>query len=299
MIVFLNGSDVILREVLTFFADEEKGRLCVASSFVARAQDVWRTQLVEITGQVRPSSGRSTRSDTCPRRAFFSIVKLRILLFTKMREEFRNKRSWQMPALKVLCEKNHFLLRSDTVVRRYRAFLGDSIYTMALGGLRGATLRTLLEGFPDINVNTRLSENGLSALGVFAWAGQADMVKFLLDLNRKRVSTDSTASGLTAQSLDLNLRGVPPKTSYCGGKKPYSAMEWCERKLFLAKFFGYADSIKMFSAVKKLLVKAGCDAVERSVMDDLLSDFKFSFHDSDGYDCRGEAMRAVDEMFAQ
>jgi hypothetical protein len=168
-------------------------------------------------------------------------VKLHLLMIIKLRNLFLKKnKEWTIKSLRALCASVNFPLRADTVVRRYRSFLHESIYSMAVNGCRFRTVRMLLENFPSVNVNTPVGGD-LPALGIAAWAGDRATVAALLRDPRVEPS--------------LAMSGRPPKTSSCLGKGPYTAAQWCLRKMWAYRA-DYQDRLN-----KRNALSHGCDTI--------------------------------------
>ena len=61
---------------------------------------------------------------------------------------------------------------------------------------------------------------GFNVLLSAAWNGQKVLVTWLLK------------HGSKYRELDLDAKGIPPRTSSCGGKGPFDAETWAARKGF-------------------------------------------------------------------
>ena len=103
---------------------------------------------------------------------------------------------------------------------------------------RRETLRELIQIGADLDIQ---DENGLTPLAGASWAGH---VKCVFDL--------------LYAGADLRPQGTPPMTSSCGGKGPYDAETWAQRK-------GLVEILKMLEPIRLeetrlRAVGAGCDA---------------------------------------
>lgn len=96
-------------------------------------------------------------------------------------------------------------------------FYGNRTVAM-LAAWRGRlrTVRLLLEDWgSDPNA---ADDNGFTPLLMAAWAGHLEVVNYLI--------------GSTLWQVDFMARGIPPMSSSCGGKGPFTAFTWAERKGF-------------------------------------------------------------------
>jgi hypothetical protein len=75
-------------------------------------------------------------------------------------------------------------------------------------------------------VNVNAVSSGGTVLIVSAWSGDYAMVKWLLLLHNN-----------SNQVLDLDNKGSLLKTSVCGGKGPYTAKVWAQRKAAVCEQF--------------------------------------------------------------
>ena len=75
----------------------------------------------------------------------------------------------------------------------------------------------LEQGGANVNATDDL---GFTALMMAAWAGRLPTVRYLLTKAPDRP--------------DLTLEGIPPQSSSCGGRGPFTAEVWARRKGFAA-----------------------------------------------------------------
>jgi hypothetical protein len=85
---------------------------------------------------------------------------------------------------------------------------------------RTKTVELLLEDYQASLF--RVDDSNATPLLIAAWAGQAATVKILL----------AKLATLPDSNKCLDLKGVPPLTSSCGGKGPKTALCWAQRKDF-------------------------------------------------------------------
>jgi len=262
----------VLVTVIEFLSDRSKASLCVACPLVARNDQVWSLLYSMRTAGTRESvKARSRlRSGTNPRRAYFNVVKMHILMLMKFRELFLKRgKEWSIKSLRKVAASAEFQLREDTLMQRHKSFLGESIFSLAITAGKWKTVKMLVTNF-NLNLNDRMS-GGLSVLGVAAWAGQHRLIAFFIKTARER-----------DLDIDHGLCGIPPRTSSCKGRKPYSALEWALRKTMchLMHFRdqhnseSYAYS-KTFATTAKVLLSSGAEPVDTiSLLGDIKADWK-------------------------
>ena len=92
---------------------------------------------------------------------------------------------------------------------------------------RCATARMLLHEYQASP--WKVDDHHASPLLVASWAGQTRVVRLLL---QTALIVKDDSHGRLQQHMELP--GIPPLTSSCGGKGPKSAVVWAERKGFAA-----------------------------------------------------------------
>ena len=164
-------------------------------------------------------AGGSTRLSANLRRAFFlSYVRV------KKAERIATERAvWQIwlklhrSDCEALVKKAH--CQHPLLAEHRISFYADRTLLM-LAAWRGRVrvVRFLLEQCgADVNAADDL---GMTALMMAAWSGRLQVVRYLL--------TDAPARP------DLTPTGIPPQSSSCGGRGPFTAEVWATRKGFAA-----------------------------------------------------------------
>eukprot|EP01043_Picozoa_sp_COSAG02_P055090 COSAG02_NODE_6337_length_3641_cov_1.518351_3_plen_274_part_00 len=172
---------------------------------------------VELPGARR--AGGSTRLSANLRRAFF-LSYIRVQKAERVETE---RAVWQIwlklhrSDCEALVKKAH--CQHPLLVEHRISFYADRTLIM-LAAWRGRVrvVQFLLEQCSaDVNAADGL---GFTALMMAAWAGRLPVVRYLLDDAPTRP--------------DLTLTGIPPQSSSCGGRGPFTAEVWARRKGFAA-----------------------------------------------------------------
>ena len=99
---------------------------------------------------------------------------------------------------------------------------------------RAKTVKLLVEEHHQASLLLELDDSNASPLLPAAWAGQVNVVRIVLN---KLKEADVKMTREQRQSY-LDMVGLPPLTSSCGGKGSKSALLWAQRK-------GYTDVVKL------------------------------------------------------
>lgn len=191
---------------------------------------LWRTVALSFHIELPPPRrpGGSTRLSTNLKRAFFTSY-----VRAKKTERMETERAaWQIwLALHrsdcVALVKKSYRRHPQLATHRISFYADRTLATLAAWRGRVRVLAFLLEKCgADVNAADEL---GFTALMMASWAGRLATVRYLL--------TDAPIRP------DLTLIGIPPQSSSCGGRGPFTAEVWAQRK--------------GFGAVSKLLQAAG------------------------------------------
>ena len=113
---------------------------------------------------------------------------------------------------------------------RVRGLENRTLLMLACWWGRHRTVRWLLEQDDELGPSSNVfyvDDGNASALLIASWAGHIAVVKLLLE--RLEIVSQSDRNIITQH---LNLEGIPPLTSSCGGRGPKTAICWAERKGF-------------------------------------------------------------------
>ena len=137
-------------------------------------------------------------------------------------------------------------LHNDPLLRpsqRHPSHGGATLLHLAALHNRTRCVRVLVDFRADVDA---LDDLNMSPLAVGAWAGNEQVVRMLLDAG-----------------ASLDARGIPPMSSACGGKGPYTAEEWARRKADLYHRTSDLSRASRFRCVERLLVGARKDREEQ------------------------------------
>ena len=123
--------------------------------------------------------------------------------------------------------------------QRHPSHGGATLLHLAALHNRTRCVRVLVDFSADVDA---LDDLNMSPLAVGAWAGNEQVVRMLLDAG-----------------ASLDARGIPPMSSACGGKGPYTAEEWARRKADLYHRTSDLSRASQFRCVERLLVRARKD----------------------------------------
>ena len=127
--------------------------------------------------------------------------------------------------------------------QRHPSHGGATLLHLAALHNRTRCVRVLVDFSADVDA---LDDLNMSPLAVGAWAGNEQVVRMLLDAG-----------------ASLDARGIPPMSSACGGKGPYTAEEWARRKADLYHRTSDLSRASRFRCVERLLVGARKDREEQ------------------------------------
>lgn len=120
--------------------------------------------------------------------------------------------------------------------QRHPSHGGATLLHLAALHNRTRCVRVLVDFSADVDA---LDDLNMSPLAVGAWAGNEQVVRMLLEAG-----------------ASLDARGIPPMSSACGGKGPYTAEEWARRKADLYHRTSDLSRASRFRCVERLLVGA-------------------------------------------
>ena len=138
--------------------------------------------------------------------------------------------------------------RNSICHHRVRGLENRTLLMLACWWGRHRTVRWLLKQDDELGPSSSIfcvDDGNASALLIAAWAGHIAVVKLILE--RVVVLAQSDRNLI---SHHLNLEGIPPLTSSCGGRGPKTAICWAERK--------------GFRSVVRVLEKAGANTDHRN-----------------------------------
>jgi ankyrin repeat protein len=241
ILTFLNPSDwSVIGSLNRSFAFNEKALWLDLHS--------WKLVLLKSENVVKKNTTRTTRSDSNPRLAFFNALRNRMYAFDnnahRMTDVLRHSDSQTCIAKIILLE---------FPINRLFMPCGDStLLNVAVRFDRWRCVKFLvLKLGADLNMQ---DPYGMNPLLITSWRGNLKGVKEILKiaalLNTNRLVDNSSPSKNKKKFiLDLDCKGSPQQTSVCGGKGPFTAEVWADRKSTVC------PENKDFNAIIRLIKK--------------------------------------------
>jgi ankyrin repeat protein len=157
------------------------------------------------------ASSRMTRRTSSAKRIFMELMKSRKLSIIQSSYQLGNFFRQRIDSVAKL---KSFLPIHFPVNKKFNAFDDGTILNMVSRECLWRCVKYLIfERHADYNIQDC---QGMTPLLEAAWNGHISTVKYLLSLQNPPV--------------DIHAQGCSWKTSVCGGRGPYTAMEWVNRK---------------------------------------------------------------------
>lgn len=193
----------------------EKEGVLLSTDSTARtvARSLAKAHHVELP---RSDCGRATTRNACNlKMAFYKALnsKTRLNKITSDREIWRLWLTLHKHDCAGHIRKLGVAYPEVSLAHRLEFYGGRTLMMLAAWRGRPRALQTVMELAGD-GVLNETDDNGFTPLCFAAWAGQARAVNWLISHTR----------------INLDAAGFPPLTSSCGGRGPFKADVWAERK---------------------------------------------------------------------
>jgi ankyrin repeat protein len=193
----------------------------------------WKLVLLNSENVIKRKTTRKTRSDSNPRLALFNALRNRMYAFDNCAHRITDM-------LRLTDSPTHIakIILPEFPINRLFMPCGDStLLNVAVRFDRWRCVRFLvLKLRADLNVQ---DPYGMNPLLITSWRGNLKGVKEIIKIAKEKNTLLNKIGQLDNCSpnkdrkffvLDLDCEGSPQQTSVCGGKGPFSAEVWAERK---------------------------------------------------------------------
>lgn len=196
---------IILGDFLSIADISSFGSVCTEISFAETFNSFWRMLYLSKTSQkLDVNKLVTTRSSRQPRVSLFSYIRLsdeRVLSMVLMRVRQLLESSDSIARIRKL--------HINEISTQYQEFI---LIDAAYYG-RNRCVKYLIQ---DLKVNINAHPSGPTVAIIAAWQGNVSLIKYILSQTEQRV--------------DLSISSSLRMSSACGGKGPFTALEWSQRK---------------------------------------------------------------------